>query len=578
MQNHTPVYQIFIISVLAALALIGTLALSGCGMAGSNEEAPATPTTAAAAATPQNTNPTPEPRGGNLTVRLAQDIPQLQPWHPQSRSAEQVIDLLYSGLMRLDTQLRPQPDLASGWETTPDGRVLTFTLRQDLSWHDGEELNADDVRFTIERMRALPFTSTALLANLRHIAGVTVVDDHTVALSLTERYAPLLTELTLPILPEHLLQDRDIGSLNFWDVPIGSGPFTFDNRVPGQSIVLSRYPDYHHGAPLLERVAFVGAADIGITLDALQNENLLLAELPWLAMDDATNQINTVRVATYPENGFYFLGFNLREGRPFADVRVRQALALAIDVPRLVEAATQGQGIPIASSAVPGSWADLSPPPEANVNLEAARSLLNDAGWILPEGSTIRQREGVSFNASLFVRGDDQRRLVAAQRIAEAARSIGLQIRVEAADFASVIIPKYVPPYDFDLLLGSWINGAADPNFGDYMYYDPDDFALFHSSEINRSELDTRNTRNFVAFDDSDYDTYAMTGRQLYEIEERIEAYRLAQERVADRLPYLYLWTDRIPVALNTDVTTLDGPVDLGTPMYFWNVERWYVE
>jgi peptide/nickel transport system substrate-binding protein len=158
------------------------------------------------------------------------------------------------------------------------------------------------------------------------------------------------------------------------------------------------------------------------------------------------------------------------------------------------------------------------------------------------------------------------------------AASIGLEISVVPADFDTVIVSRYAPPYDFDLLLGSWLNGAGDPNFGDYAYYDPDDFKLFHSSEINQGQLDTRITRNFVGFSDPVYDNQSQAARQLYRVEERLERYRETQQRVANLLPYVYLWADRIPVVLNTRVTTTDGPVDLDTPTYLWNIERWYVE
>lgn len=566
-------YQLFIGSVLSSLALL--LLLSACSVPFA--EQPPTPTRAPTATT-FVPSPTPEPLGGNLTIRLAQDIPRLRPWQPGSRSEEQVIRFLYSGLVRLDARLQPQPDLATGWESTPDGRVLTFTLRSGVRWHDGQPLSADDVLFTLESLRTLPYTSTALLADLQYIAAVSVPFSNTVVLSLTERYAPLISAMALPVLPRHLLEARDLESLNFWDVPIGSGPFQFGSRVPAQSIVFSRYDDYHHGEPLLQQVAFVGAPNIDVTLDALQEETLLLSELPWEALRTLSETVTTVRTGSYPENGFYYLAFNLREGRPFADENVRRALALAVDIPRLVETATKGQGIPIASSAVPGSWADLLPPPAMDAQLGRARELLNEAGWTLPEGATIRQRNGQPFSARLFVRGDDERRLLAAQRIAEVAASIGLQITVEPADFQSVIVPKYAPPYDFDLLLGSWLNGSGDPNFGDYLYYDPDDFALFHSSQINQGPLDTRVTRNFIAFNDPVYDEHAQEARQIYTLDERIAAYRQAQQRVSELLPYMYLWADRIPVVLNQDVTTLDGPVELSSPLYFWNIERWYVE
>ncbi len=562
---------------IAGLAAALLLFLAACAAGAGDPPSPSPTATAVPTSTPLPT-PTPHPRGGNLTVRLAADVPELRPWQPRSRGEEQLIDLLYSGLMRLDPQLRPQPDLAREWQASPDGRVLTFTLRSGLAWHDGEALDADDVLFTFEQLQTLPYTSTALINDLRYIERITAPGQRTVVMTLTERYAPLLAQLSLPILPEHLLEGRDIAETDFWDVPVGSGPFLLAERDAGQSVVLERFAGYHHGEPLLERVAFVLAPDSEAGLAALEDERLLLAELPWSAEAAATALEEQLELASYPENGFFFLGFNLRDGRPFAEAALRRALAQAIDLERLVTLATKGQGIVIGNSAAPGSWADLTEPQLVEADLEAARSTLENAGWTLPAGSSVRQREGITLTARLYVRGDDERRVLAARSIAEAAGSIGMLIEVEPADFESVIISKYTVPFDFDLLLGSWSNGAGDPNFADYMFYDPDDFALFHSSQRNQGSADTRITRNFVGFSDSAYDNQAQAARQFYVIEDRQEAYALSQARIAEELPYLYLWADRIPVALNRRVATADGPVDLNTPMYFWNIERWYVD
>jgi peptide/nickel transport system substrate-binding protein len=567
--------RLFTLSVLVAMTLL--LALAACSIP-SASEATGSPTAVPPTATPEPPTPTPLPRGGNLTVRLAEDIPRLQPWRPETRGAEQIISLLYSGLVRLDEELRPQPDLAEAWDISADGRIITFTLRQDVTWHDGQPMDAVDVHFTLDRMRALPHTTTALLSDLRHVAGIATPDTHTVVMSLTERYAPLLAELTMPILPRHLLEDKDFGTFNFWDEPVGTGPFQLERLDRGHSVILERYNGYYRGAPLLDYIVFLGAADSDIALQALQDGRLLLAEMNWNTVRGLTDTLDMVRIGGYPENAFYYLAFNVRDGHPFADLQVRQALVRAINLPKLIETATKGQGIPIGSSAAPGSWADLTPPPSiaSESDLQAARGLLAEAGWTLPEGATIRQRDGEPFRARLFVRGDDSRRLAAARSIAEIASSIGLQIIVEPADFSTVIVSKYAPPYDFDVLLGSWSNGAGDPAYADYLFYDPDDFALFHSSQINQGPVDTRITRNIVGFRDTIYDNQAQAARQLYGIDARAEAIVQAQARVASQLPYLYLWVDRIPVGLNTCIKTLDGPVNLSIPNYFWNIERWH--
>jgi peptide/nickel transport system substrate-binding protein len=542
-------------------------------------EQPAAPASASPMSAPTTAPPTPTalPRGGDLTIRLAADIAELRPWHPRTRGEEQVIGLIYSGLVRLDDTLAPQPDLATGWMASADGRLITFTLRNDAVWHDGRPVTADDVVFTLDALRALEPT-TALLVGLRRITEVTALTTDTVVVSLDARYAPLFSLLTVPVLPRHALSGRSLADLNVWDAPIGTGPFRLEQREPGVAITLAANQAFYRGEPLLDRVVFVVAPDAQVAASALRDGRLLLAELPWSEGRAITATAPMLQTGAYAENGYYFLAFNLRSNRIFSDLRLREALALTIDLPRIVQEATDGQGMIIGSSAMPGSWADLTPPPTMTVDLDRARALLDEAGWRLPSDGVVRQKDGVTLTAQLFVRADDPRRVRAAELIAGAAEQIGMDIVVQPADFATVIRSKYAPPYDFDLLLGSWINGVADPNFGDYAFYDPDDFALFHSSQINQGVADTRPALNFVGFSDPVYDDQANAARQLYDLVERAQAIRRAQERVALLRPYLFLWTDRLPVACSPRVKTPDGSINLAMPNYLWNIERWYVE
>jgi peptide/nickel transport system substrate-binding protein len=554
-----------LLALSVAVGALVVLALAACAL----NPLPPPPTPTATLAPP---TPTPLPRGGNLTIRLAADIPELRPWHARSRGEEQVIGMLYSGLLRLDARLQPQPDLAEAWRASDDGRVITFTLRANLSWHDDRPLTAEDVTYTIDALHEISPT-TALLIELRRIEDVEALDERTVVMRLSERHAPIFSALTVPILPRHLLIGRDIATLNFWDVPVGSGAFQFGERIPNASITLEANQLFHRGAPLLDRVAFVVAPDPAVAAAALADGRLLLAELPW---GNGAAQADLQR-GLYPENGYYFLAFNQRPGRIFADERLRRALALAVDLPALVEDVTGGQGVVIGNSAAPGSWADATPPPTSTLNLDRARLLLDEAGWKVPEGGEIRQQGERALSAAIYVRGDDTRRVRAAELLAEAGRSIGMELTVERADFATTIRALAAPPYDFDLLLASWVNGIGDPTFGDYAYYDPDDFQLFHSSQVNQGVADDRVTLNLGGFADPAYDNQSVAARQLYEPEDRLRAIGLAQERVAAQVPYLFLWADRAPVALSPQVTTLDGPVNLDSPLYLWNVERWYL-
>ncbi len=578
---------------LTALVL---LLLTACDMGATTAEvsptaAPSVPATSPAIPTP-SVSPTVSPavsiepvatvpQGGALPIRLSADIPELRPWDLRSRGEEHVADLLYNGLTRLDPRLQPQPDLAESWTVSPDGGLITFTLQSNIQWHDGQPLTSEDVAWTLNTLRTITSTN-ALLYDLRSYVGdVQAPLENTVVISLTEPYAPLLANLAVPILPRHLLADRSpeqLAALNFWDQPIGTGPFKLEDRKANQSISFTRNDEYFRTAPHLDEVVLVIAPDDGVAAAALQNDQLLVAEFPGVTEPFSnTTEAESFRTGAYPENGWYGVVFNTRPERLFADGRLRNALGRAVNVDQVVQSATGGAGQPIVttlsrvSAAYPSDLAVLPP------DLDGARQLLDEAGWTPGEGG-VRQKDGRPLAARLLVRGDDPRRVTAAQQIAEAAATIGMQIDVVPADFNSVILPKLAPPYDFDLLLGSWVNAPNSVSFPTSRFYDPDDFGLFHSSRIWRGEGDTRGgLRNVGGFNNTEYDQAAENARRAYDVAERQQAIQAAQTVLIRERPYLLLWADRIPVVLDARVASTDGEIALDTPRYLWNVEQWYI-
>jgi peptide/nickel transport system substrate-binding protein len=507
-----------------------------------------------------------------LNLRISQDISFLRPWQPRSRDEELMIGLLYNGLMRITPSMQAVPDLAADVQTSPDGKTLTFRLLPGLRWHDGLPLTSADVVATLTYLRALPLDDSALLQELATIAAISAPDEATVVIELYAPSAPLLSMLAVPILPQHILATVDVRTADLLQTPVGSGPFRLTQRMPGASYVFERNTDFHRGAPNIGRIALVVAPDPTVAAQALQDGSLDLAELPWevrRTLRDAPG----LTLAAYPENGFYFLGFNLREGRPFSDLRVRQALAAAIDLRGLAVIATGEVGRPIGNSALPGSWADQLPADESPADLERAASLLDASGWLLPAGAAVRERDGRPLQATLYVRGDDARRVAAAQTIAATSARVGFAIQVQAVDYASVLLARYAPPFDFDLLLGGWSNGAASTDFADTLVYDPDDSALFSAALTAGSGP----TRNIVGFADAQYDAAADASRAAYDLTTRAAAIATMQQRLRDELPYLFLWADQQAIVAVDRLTTLDGPPDFSSPRYFAEIERWYL-
>jgi peptide/nickel transport system substrate-binding protein len=524
------------------------------------------------------------PQGGTLTIRLARDVGPLRPWQPASHEEEQMTSLLYRGLTRLDAALAPQPDIATGWQSDATGRTLTMTLRTDIRWHDGAPLTAADAAWTLNTLRSISPTTT-LLADLHNVlTSVQSPVSNTLILSLSEPYAPILAALSTPILPEHIFGSRppaQLASTDFWQEAVGSGPFKFEDRRPGTSITFIRNDDYADGVPYLDRVGFVVAPDPAVASEALGKRDLLAAELPWdvaAAMSGTQSAAPALRFGAYAENGFYYLALNNRLGRVFSDSRVRAALAIALDRDAIAQLADSG-AIPILSDHLPGTWAAPEAGPIARPDLDRARQLLSEAGWILPAESAIRASNGITLSAPLYVRGDDERRVRVAERIASVAAQIGINLVVTPSDFESVIRSKLAPPFDFDVALMSWSNSRVRPDGPSYAAYDPDNFALFHSSQIYQGVADGRpGLRNYIGFRDSSFDNLSTAARALYDTERRRDLYRQTNEIIAASQPYIFLWADQVPVVLSAEVRSTQGEINLNTPNWLDGVQHWYLE
>ncbi len=527
--------------------------------------------------------PTPSvPRGGTLTIRATEAITTFTPWDLRNRGDEYVAQLLYNGLVRLDESLKPQPDLAERWDVSPNGGLITFTLRSGISWNDGKPLTSDDVVWTLNNMRALTATNSLLFDLQSTISQVRSPVSGTVVLSLTQAYAPLLADLAVPILPRHRLQTRPIEQLaafNFLDEPIGSGPFKLNERSE-RGLSFIRNEQYFRGRPNLDGVALVVAPAPARAAGALNDGTLLQGEFNATSPATETADLAGSLVRDgYPENGSYFLAFNVRSGRLFGDLRLRQALALSVDVPALVHEVTGDRGLPLATSLSPAAWAYPKSLVPTQPDLNRARQLLDDAGWKQGEGKAVRARDGITLTAQIFVRGDDPRRVAAAQRIAADAEQIGMKLQVVPADYRTVILSKLAPPYEFDLLLSSWVNAPNSAGFPTNRFYDADDYAIFGADRIWKGPGDTRAAlRNIGGFSNPDYEAAAKRARATYDPDQRAAAIAQSQAVILRELPYLFLWTDRIPTALSPKVHAEGADIRLTSPRYFWDVAHWYIQ
>lgn len=318
------------------------------------------------------TLPTP---GGELRLPLG-GVQMLDPAKSTSFSENQVIQQIFQGLVRFDSQLRVVPDLAKSWSPSEDRKVYTFLLHPEARFHNGRTVTSEDVAYTIRRLLDRRTRSSAR-AYLKSVLdggeeAITCLDPQRVEIRLKEPDNVFISFLAMQhtrIVPQEEAEKRD-----FRFHPIGSGPFRFISHENNE-LVLSAFREAHHN-PLLDRVVFI---DVDRTRTSALREGILDHVITSPGEAQGLKGSGDYTLTRVPNLTLHFLGFN-QEKPPFDDLRVRQAIAHGLDR-NACEERTQGR-IDAAKTVLPPGMPGYDPTFDPYpTNREKARSLLAEAGF-----------------------------------------------------------------------------------------------------------------------------------------------------------------------------------------------------
>jgi peptide/nickel transport system substrate-binding protein len=334
--------------------------------------------TAAAASTA--TTSAAKPAGGEIVVGKDQEAPGLDPAKNPATAAVRVFDLMYSRLTRLDPQMRPQPDLATNWDISPDGKTYTFHLRQGVKFHNGRELTSTDVKYTYERI-INPDTASIAQSFFAPIDHVDAPDPYTVVIVLKQANTPFLvnTAATWAGIVAREIVDANNGDLN--KVDAGSGPFMLQEWTPDTQTVLVRNPNYYvPGQPAADKITFLIMPDENARIAALRTGNIQFTVLTAAGYDTLKGDAS-VKAVSDPTLSYAYLGMNVARP-PFDKPQVREAISYAVDRNEIVSSVFRGHARP--TGPVPSAmtdWAiDLGQFDTYTPNLDKAKQLMADAG------------------------------------------------------------------------------------------------------------------------------------------------------------------------------------------------------
>jgi len=407
-----------------------------------------------------------------LKVGFSYDIDGMNPLVNYSGLSWEIFRLDYNFLTWYDETNQPVPELATAWETSPDGKVWTFTIRSDVTWHDGVPLTARDIAFTYNLI--LDNQIYFYMSYLQDVTKVEAPDDATVVITSRKPNSQMLA-LYVPILPEHLWGKIDPKKLETLKDPptVGSGPFAIAEVEKGRYVKLSANPDYFAGRPNVNTLLF----QIYTTEDALVQDykggalDVGVFEVP-TSLRSVAGVTGSKTVAA-PTVGFTMLAFNCwtspkSKGNPLLqDARIRQAIAWALDKTRIADASMSGAakvGTSVLSPAM-GDW-HWEPTADQLVTYDPAKAkaILEAAGCIDRDGDGVREdANGKELDFKLVGLSDYSDEVNAAKMIVPYLKSVGIKARLEVMDegaFSDILYGNH----GVDMYVWAW-GGDLDPSY-----------------------------------------------------------------------------------------------------------------
>ena len=442
-----------------------------------------------------------------LTWAQGADVTSLDPHQGKETPAVQVNTQIFDTLVTVDPETNEVvPQIAESWEQTDD-QTYVFKIREGIKFHDGSDLTAEDVKFSLDRAR----NSAAVSYIVNFIEEVTVDDDHTVTVKTTAPYAPTLRNLAIPfaaIVPKAVVEADENA---FIQNPVGSGPYKFVEWNHGDHVTLKAFDDYYAGKPETENLIMKVIPETAQRTIALETGEVDLAYD--LAVNDIpkVNSDDKLTVYEIPSLTCWYVSMNMNK-KPFDNPKVREAMSMAIDRQTIIDTINAGSGQTADAIIAPAVFGYYSTGVK-EYNPTKAKELLAEAGY--PNG----------FSTTLWV-NDNQSRIEMCQAMQAMLLEVGVQCNLEVLEFGSFI--SRTTAGDHDLAYFGWTTSSGD---ADYSYY-----SLEHSTQQGAA-----GNRSFLA--DPDVDKLIEEARSNTNEEERKELYKelaIKLDEINNNIPVYY--------------------------------------
>lgn len=452
------------------------------------------------------------------TLRVAALAPTtFDPLLNVSQSVQQILEFLYEPLFELDETLLPIPILVNTYEFEEEGRILKLTLKPEITFHNGEVLTTQDVKYSIEQIKEAEYS--IYQNNVKAIQKVTIIDDLTLKIYYNQGYAFALDDLSFPIVSKSYHQSEDYNAL----IPVGTGPYQYVDYQKMQHIDLTAYTDWHLGDVYVENIKCIIIQD-DTSLETLFDQDLIDVMNPnkfnWLKYSENEEQ----KIESYTSNYYDFIGFNF-DNELFNSKSVRQAFAYAINRESIVNDRFINHATIVDTPIIPGTWFDDQREINYTYDLETAKNIIgteyvdHDQDGIFDDEDLIESGIYSAITLNMLVNKDNMLRVDATPIIKMNLESLGFKIVVDMVD--STTYYERLKSGDFDLVYGGWKLSSV-----------PDYTELFASF----------GTQNYINYHSEKMDELLNNIYKSYTNEQIIQGVSAFSDYMVDEVPYISLY------------------------------------
>jgi peptide/nickel transport system substrate-binding protein len=467
--------------------------------------------------------------GGELRVGFSMDALTMDPGNHRNRETETILRNMYDGLVTRDSEMNVVPELAKSWRTI-DTKTYEFTVRRGVRFHNGTPLTAEDVKFTFDRLiteGAIGGKTSPRKGLLGPLKEVRVVDSHTVRFILEEPWPMLLAMLPFQEVVGRAFGEK-VGPRRMATLVNGTGPFKIVEWRKGDSIIMKRFDDYYGGAAdippvgkaCVDRVIFkIIPYNESRVAGLLAGDVDLINDVPPHAIKVIENT-PTTRIATVNGTRSFFIALNNQKA-PFNNIKVRQAVAHAIDNEGIIDAILHGNATPISGILSPDAFGKNRKLPNYHHDPEKAKKLLAEAGYF--DGIDVALDVDESFSD-------------VAEAISLQLNQAGIRTKIVVGEL-NQLRKKWRTrgkPKTGDMWFTFWGNSSLDP------------VGIFVPTHR------TNDRGNSAGYTNPKLDTLLDAAGVELDGSRRTEMYAMAEAIVNRDLPYIYLWVPMDVYGLST--------------------------